>query len=160
MRKHSRSLVVILLAVIAMGMWLLFAAQLSLHELLLGVVFAVLATWISLLAWHQTKVRFHPTTKHLVACWRLPWYVIADCWEICVVLLRDLAGKRAGSFFRVTPFRADTNAEGDAQNILATTYSTASPNFIVIGIDRNRLFFHQIARSDVPRMIDELEAGK
>ena len=158
MRKRSGLLVISALALAIAGLYLLFAAQASPHELMLAAGFSVIALGVTVLAWRQMKVRFYPTAKHLIACWRLIGYVISKCWQISIIILRDLAGKRAGSFFRFTQFQTDTTREGDAQAILATAYTTAAPNFIVLGIDHDRLFFHQIERTDVPRMIDDLEA--
>ena len=158
MRKRSSLLVILALALAIAGLYLLFAAQASTHELMLAAGFSVIALGMSVLAWRQMKLCFYPTPKHLIACWRLIGYVISRCWEISIILLRDLAGKPAGSFFRFTQFRPNTTREGDAQIILATAYTTAAPNFIVLGVDHDRLFFHQIERSDVPCMIDDLEA--
>jgi hypothetical protein len=79
-----------------------------------------------------------------------------------VILAKDLLGfKKADSLFRVTGFkRAKTNPLSVARRVLATAYTTVAPNFIIIGIDpdRNRMLFHQLERSSVPKMTQALGA--
>lgn len=159
MPKKLRRLVLLALALTLPGVYLIFSAQVSAHELTLTAIFTLLTGWVSLLAWHQMKLRFYPTPRQVMACWRIPWYVISDCWKVCAILLRDLAGKRAGSLFCVTPFFSGTT-ENDAPSILATLYMTTAPNSIVIGVHQDVLFFHQIEPSEVPLMIYDLEAGR
>jgi len=79
------------------------------------------------------------------------------------VLLRDLLrSRRAGSFYRVSGFETskdDPRLIG--RRVLATVYTTISPNSIVIGIDfrQSRMLFHQIERSGVSKMAKGLGAN-
>ena len=80
-----------------------------------------------------------------------------------MVAARDsIGGKRAQSLFRVSPFRAGAreNPHAAARRALAVAYTTVAPNFIVLGInaDGQRMLFHQIERSSVPKMTEQLGA--
>lgn len=160
MGKHTitRAIVPSLLAV--MGCWVLFVAAFTVHELLLGAGFTILTIAISSFAWHEMSIRFWPTPKQIITVWRLPWYVLSGSWEMILILARDAAGKTPGSFFRATLFDHAEGSEGISQRVLATGYTTVAPNFIVIGVTRDHLFFHQIEQSEVPRMIRDLEAAQ
>lgn len=149
-----------LLLIIAMGGWLLFAADRSPHELLLGVGCAVLTYLVSVLAWRQMRLCFSSTFRQAGVLWRLPQFVLADAWKMIVIVIRDLAGKHPGSCYRVVPFHTARGCKGISQIILATVYTTVSPNSIVIGVSRGRLLFHQAERSGVPRLISDLEAHR
>jgi len=139
------------------GSWLIFTGQMSKHELMLGAGCVVLSVYIDFMAWRGLRIRFFPNIREMAAIWRLPWYVMSGIWEIFVILIYESVGKRAGSFYRATPFHAARGVKGISQIILATAYTTVAPNFIVIGISDGKLLFHQLERSSIPRMIADLE---
>jgi multisubunit Na+/H+ antiporter MnhE subunit len=94
--------------------------------------------------------------------WRLPKYVVVGTWEIVAVLARQLfLRKPAESLFYSVPF--DTGGDDDEASFrraLSIAYTTATPNFVVIGIDRDhrRLVYHQIQLSEIPEMTKRLGA--
>ena len=144
-------------------LWIVFTGTLSPHELLVGVIAAVLSVAGILVVNLQYPARFAPTLKELLAAWRLSWYLISGTWEILVVAGRDLVGaKRARSLFRVARFAAgeEQDPHDTARRTLATLYTTVAPNFIVLGINASdkKLLFHQIERSSVPKMTQTLGA--
>jgi hypothetical protein len=111
----------------------------------------------------QYPSRFSPTTADLLACWRLPWYLVTGTGEVLLVAAKDLLGiKRAQSLFQVARFNAGAkdNPEATARRVLAAAYTTVAPNFIVVGVNSSdqSMLFHQIERSAVPRMTQELGA--
>ena len=158
MSKTPIFFITLLIAVLAYGLYLLFAASISFDELLLGVICAAVSIALNVLAWRSMEIDFRPTLRHVLALWRLPWYVLSDTWQVTAALARDLAGRRARSSFRITPFRVNRAREGDAQVVLTTAYASASPNMIVIGACDSKLLFHQIEPTGVPLMITDLEA--
>jgi hypothetical protein len=94
--------------------------------------------------------------------WRLPKYMITGSWEIFEVLFRQLFGGRpADSLMLAVPYEAigDDDASA-ARRALAVAYTTSTPNFVVVGIDRKRahLVFHQIKRSPVLQVTKNLGA--
>ena len=145
------------------GLWLLFTGTFSLHELLIGIIAALLASVGMVVVTICYSTPFSPTAKDVLAMWRLPWYVVSDTWVVLLVAAKDLIGMhRADSLFRVVPFEA--GAKGDprksARRVLAVVYSTMAPNSIVLGVNVSdqKLLFHQIKRSSVPKMTRQLGA--
>jgi multisubunit Na+/H+ antiporter MnhE subunit len=144
------------------SLWLLFAASLSGQELFLGALVA-LASVVSILYISQsTRLRLEFGFRDIIQAWRIPWYIISGIYEITLILFKDLFGiSPAKSLFRVCGF--DTSSHDpirEARTILAIAYTTAAPNFIVIGIDsaQSRMLFHQIEASNVPIMTRSLGA--
>jgi len=88
--------------------------------------------------------------------------MITGTFEIFRVLLRQLLGGRpAASLLLAVPYDALGDDPGDAaKRALAIAYTTGTPNFIVLGIDRQRgtLVFHQIERSPILAMLKRLGA--
>jgi multisubunit Na+/H+ antiporter MnhE subunit len=143
--------------------WLIFVGTFASHELLIGIIGAALATVGLAVVVAYDPSRFSPTMIGLLSLWRLPWYLISGTWEITVVAAKDLLGiQRAKSLFRVVDFKAGDKEDphATARRVLAVTYTTAAPNFIVLGINTSdqKLLFHQIERSSVPKMTQELGA--
>lgn len=144
-------------------LWLLFVGTFELHELVIGVIAAVLASIGMVVIALEYPVPFSPALSDLLACWRLPWYVVSDTWLVFNVAAKDLLHiERAKSLFRVCPFDAGSqkNPRKVARRALATVYSTVAPNSIVLGVNTSnqKLLFHQIKRSSVPKMTQQLGA--
>ncbi|HZP22985.1 MAG TPA: hypothetical protein VFB04_06035 [Terriglobales bacterium] len=111
----------------------------------------------------QYPSRFVPSLGELLSFWRLPWYLLSGTWEIMKVAVTDLLGTDpAESLFRVSLFAAEKKDDerAVARRVLAVTYTTVAPNFIVLGINSSdqKLLFHQIKRSSVPKMTQRLGA--
>lgn len=154
---------VLTLSVLVMAAeWILLVAGLKRDEMIVGAVCVLAAALFLQLAFRARSQQLDFRLKDLAACWRIPWYIVTGAWEIVLILLKDLLYiKRASSFYRVSGF---TTGKYDpllvARRILATAYTTTAPNFIVIGIDyeQSRMLFHQLERSSVPKMTQELGA--
>lgn len=144
-------------------LWLIFVGTFELHELLIGSIGATLASTGMVVLGVEFPVRFSPSVTDLLACWRLPWYLLSDTWVVFAVAVKDLLGvQHASSLFRVCRFDAGTKRapRKTARRALATVYSTVAPNSIVLGVNTSdqRLLFHQIKRSPVPKMTRQLGA--
>ncbi len=169
MRKIKKSVVtpwVMIVATLAFAgmaaLWIILVAGTKLHEMIVGVA-CIGLTCVFLFAVHQTnplKLRFR--LADLATGWTIPMQLLQRNWQITVVLIKDLLGiQPAQSLFRVVGFRTSKDAPVlVARRVLATLYSTAAPNFIVIGIDytQSRMLFHQIERSEVSAMTKKLGA--
>jgi len=145
------------------GLWLLFTGTFALHELLIGIIAAVLASVGMVVIAINYSTPFSPTVRDLLALWRLPWYLLSGTWEVLSLAAKDLAGRdRAESVFRVAPFDAgsEKNPRKTARRTLAVAYTTVAPNFIVLGVNASdqKMLFHQIKRSSVPKMTEQLGA--
>jgi multisubunit Na+/H+ antiporter MnhE subunit len=146
-------------------LWIVFVGTFALHELLIGVVAALLATLGLLVVNVNYSARFSPSLRDLLSLWRLGWYLFSGTGEVLLVALKDLLRiKPAESIFRIAPFRAGSRKDScdTARRVLAVAYTTVAPNFIVLGINstNQQLLFHQIERSSVPQMTKDLGAGE
>jgi multisubunit Na+/H+ antiporter MnhE subunit len=148
-------------ATLALAAWFAFTQRLSKGELLAGLVAAALAGTASRLVWAHNTATFAGAGRALLQAWRLPWYALVGTGEVLGVLLRHLTGRPAPSLLLSVPFDAGGgDARSQARRALAVTYTTITPNFIVLGIDRERglLWYHQLRRGPVPRMTRALGA--
>ena len=146
-------------AALLAGEWVLLVAGTTAHEMVVGAFAVVLATIFLAVVWHQQPQHIKMTAKDVLQGWRLPWYLLADAWVVTLVLIRDLMGKRAGSYYRVCGFKtAREEPTLVGKRVLATVYASMSPNSIIVGIDwkQSRMLTHQIARSPVSRMTKNL----
>lgn len=143
--------------------WIIFVGTFSLHELLIGVLGALLATaGLSTINCHY-PARFHPTLTELLSLWRLPGYLVSDTWTILTVRAKDLRRvQTANSLFRLVPFRAGEKDDprATARRVLAVIYTTVTPNTVVLGVNTNdqHLLLHQLVRGPVSRMTEDLGA--
>ncbi|TMA33768.1 MAG: hypothetical protein E6J88_00480 [Deltaproteobacteria bacterium] len=72
-------------------------------------------------------------------------------------------GRSAESLFFSVPFDAGGDDDESAfRRALAVAYTSATPNSVVIGIDRKRglLIYHQLRKSRIAEMTRRLGAGK
>ncbi|HLZ40731.1 MAG TPA: hypothetical protein VKQ11_07210 [Candidatus Sulfotelmatobacter sp.] len=143
--------------------WLVLVGTFSLHELLIGVIAAALTAAGMLVVTVNYPAPFSPTLGELLTCWRLSWYLLSGTWEVLSVAAKDALGvERGQSLFRVSRYEPGTKEDPHrtARRVLAVVYTTAAPNFIVLGINPNQrtLLFHQIKRSSVPQMTEQLGA--
>lgn len=158
LQKASPALTVVVGLLLA-GEWVLFTAGVKAHEMLVGAFAVTLSLIFLLVVYRHSTQRLQFRAHDVLQAWRIPWYLLSDAWVITRVLVMDLCGKRAGSFYRVSGFRtAKDQPELVARRVLATLYTTVSPNSIIIGIDwkQSRMLFHQIERSPVSRMTRNL----
>lgn len=163
MRTRSRGVAqVLILSVMLALFWLACVANLSLHDMIVGLPAVFLSVAFSFFAIRILPIRFRPSSISLIQIWRLPWYIMSGLTEIAWILVKDFAGKPAASLFRSASWGpvADNGAD-TAKRTLAIAYTTVAPNFIVIGIDaeRGQILFHQVQKSGVPIMTQHLGAG-
>jgi multisubunit Na+/H+ antiporter MnhE subunit len=143
--------------------WIVFVGTFAIHELLIGVVATVLTVIGVIVVEMHYPSRFSPTFAEILTCWRIPWYLLSDTAEILLVAGKELFGiKEARSLFRVAEFDAGSleDPHDTARRVLAVVYTTMTPTFIILGINCSdqKLLFHQIERSSVPKMLKELGA--
>jgi len=149
-------------AILAFAAWLAFVGNVSRQELALGAASALFSSALSAFVLKRMGIPLRVKLSDAVnVCW-VPWYLITDAWEILVVLAKDIAGvSRARSLFRAIPFECMSGRRGFVRRALAVVCTTATPSFIVIGIDEEHrlMLFHQVQRSETPRMTLNLGAG-
>ena len=147
-----------------LGLWFVLAGAASRAELLAGLACAAVAATVSERVWKEPLARFHGDLRLLGQFWRMPYYAVQGTWEILGVLAKHLAGKPAPSLLRAVPFDAGReDARRDAtRRALAVAYTTATPNFVVLGIDQERglMLYHQLKPSEVLQMTRNLGAAE
>ncbi|HLJ75966.1 MAG TPA: hypothetical protein VKT75_01060 [Acidobacteriaceae bacterium] len=153
---------VVFLTIALAVFWLAFIADLQPDDLYVGIPAVILSVAFAFFSIRRLPIRFRPTLRDLMQLWRLPWYIVSGIAEIAWVLAKDLVGKRAESLFRAAPWYPNGDDGHDiALRSLAVAYTTVAPNFIIVGIDRERgrMLFHQVSESSVPIMTQRLGAG-
>lgn len=148
--------------VVLYGVYLLFVSTLTKPELLAGIVMAAIATVASGAFGTVGVVHFRPTLRQLLEAWRLPYYAVQGTWELSKAFAKQLFTKRgAESLIRAVPYEVgDDGAHAAAQRALAVTYTTLTPNFVVLGIAHKQqlLLYHQVLAGEVLQMTINLGA--
>lgn len=160
--KPKAIFVALLAAILMSGEWILLVAGTHINEMIVGAA-SVLASGAFLFLVHRSST-LHTDFRlsDMAKGWRIPWYVVSDIFVITIVLFKDLFGiEKAKSLFRVSGFQ--TGKEDPilvVRRVLATAYTSASPNTIVLGIDytSSRMLFHQLKRTPLPQMTNDLGA--
>ncbi len=162
-KKTSKFLLATIAIVLMAAEWILLVAGIRAHEMIVGVGSVVASALFLTVVLKMSTLNLDFRMSDVVQCWRIPWYVLSDCYTITVVLCRDLfTSRRAESLYLVSGFKtAKDDPRLIARRVLATIFTTTSPNSIVIGIDFNqsRMLFHQIERSSVSKMTKNLGAN-
>lgn len=149
-------------ALFGAALWIVFVGGTRRDEMIAGA--AILAPSMAFFyrVWRTEELELEFHWRDVAQGWRIPWYIVSGIYEIVVVFLIDVFGKkRSDSLFRVCGFKtAKSDPRLIARRMLATFYTTMAPNFIIIGIDirQSRMLFHQLERSSVPRMTKALGA--
>jgi multisubunit Na+/H+ antiporter MnhE subunit len=160
-KRPSWSVALLSLLTLAV-LWVLFVGGTRVHEMLVGFVVLVLSGSFLIRVGQMDSLELDFQMRDLLTCWRIPWYLLSDGYTILAVLVKDLAGaKGAGSFYRYSGFKTSGHDPRlGARRVLATAYTSATPNSIVIGVDvsQSRMLFHQLKRSKVSLMTKALGA--
>lgn len=147
---------------LSLGAWFVFVGKLGWNELIVGTAGSVLAATAADIVWAQHIAGFRDNAGWVLQMWRLPKYMVTGSWEIFSVLLRQISGGApAESLVLSVPFDAGGDDDASAaRRALAVAYTTSTPNFVVIGVDRKRgrLVYHQIERSPVLEVTKKLGA--
>lgn len=148
--------------VVLYGVYLLFVSTLTKPELIAGIAVALIATVATGVFETVGVVHFKPSFRDLLQIWRVPYYAVMDALLVLGALGRQLVTRRgADSLLRAVPFDVGGPDDGSAaRRALAVTYTTLTPNFIVLGIAHKQalLLYHQIQPDDVPQMTINLGA--
>jgi hypothetical protein len=150
-RGPKHPFVVVTTVVTIAAAWILFVATTNQHEFLVGLVAASATIVFTLFVCHSSATNLRLRPRDVIQLCRIPWYVLSGAYEIMLVLVKDVLHLRAAeSLYRVCGFDSSTHDPVRvSRNVLAVAYTTAAPNFIVIGVDPalSRMLFHQIETS-------------
>ncbi|HEX4650348.1 MAG TPA: Na+/H+ antiporter subunit E [Granulicella sp.] len=144
------------------GGWILLVAGTKPHELIVGAVSVSAAALFLYQVKRSEKLELRFRLADVTTGWRVPGYLAVDIWVITKILVLDLLRiKRTGSHYRVWGFKTSKKSPVlAARRVLATLYTTTTPNSIVVGIDyeRQRILIHQMERSRLTATERELGA--
>jgi multisubunit Na+/H+ antiporter MnhE subunit len=123
-----------------MSLWLLFTDTLSLAELLAGAGASAISATLAEVVQHQTDTHFRMRIEWLVPALRLPVEVVHDTAIVFGALWAFVArGKLPDSGFHEVPKQwGGESAEGVTRRALTVVGTSAAPNSLVLGIDRDR----------------------
>lgn len=144
------------------ALMLLYVGKIAADEILFAAIGSVITAIASKVVLEGRIAPLRTQWRHFAQVWRVPKYVVTGTWEICSVLAGDIFGRsRAESLIRGVPFDAGGEDDESAfRRALAIAWTTATPNFVIVGIDRQRglLVYHQVRKSRIPEMAKRLGA--
>jgi multisubunit Na+/H+ antiporter MnhE subunit len=142
-------------------LWMLFVSQLQGAELVIGLFAAGIGAVADGVVKAHRFAKFQPRAQWVwMFSWE-PWYVLTGSAAILWALARQLVGKKSEAQFRVLGFRAGGNdSKSAARRALALTLTTIPPNFIVVGIDKEKNFMliHQVSPTGTPLVTQRMGA--
>ena len=144
------------------GLWLALANDVSPAEVLCGLGAALISS-IAVGAYVlHGKIEFRFRARDVIQVWRFPWCALQGTWQVVHSLGLQLFVRDAPSFHGAVAYRTvDTEDPFSAgRRALAVTFTTMTPNFIVLGIvlEQRLLLYHQILPGEVLQMTTNLGA--
>jgi multisubunit Na+/H+ antiporter MnhE subunit len=147
--------------VFLLALWMLFVSSTQTAELVAGVFAAAIAAFADGMVKAKRLAKFRPRASWLLLFSWQPWYVLSGSAAILWAMAKRLAGKKSDAEFKVIGFRAGgDDSESAARRALALTLTTIPPNFIVVGIDKQRNFMliHQVSPTGTPLVTQRMGA--
>jgi multisubunit Na+/H+ antiporter MnhE subunit len=144
-----------------LGLWMLFVSKLQLAEAVVGVFAAVVATIADSAVKGERFARFAPHSRDLLLVFWTPWSFVRGTILILGELARRLLSTRSRERLTAVPFHAGgEDAHSSARRAVAITFTSISPDTIVIGIDheRNFMLMHLLPAQPVPKIAKRLGA--
>lgn len=142
-----------------LGLWMAFVSQVTKDELLVGVATAAIGAVGDAIVKEKKFAKFKPKLSWLLLiCWE-PWYAIDGTWSTLKAIAEKLMGKPSKARFKAAKYDANgEDAQSAAKRALAVAYMTIPPNFIIVGIDRDKgeVLIHQVEPTNVPLIARKL----
>lgn len=127
------------------GLWTMLVGTTQSTELVAGVIAAGVGAALAETMRTMGLLRFRTDPRLLVQAWKLPWQIVFDFAVMTWVLVRSLAhGRRVRGEWLVVPFPTSTGAQARWQRAFAATVGTATPNAIVVDLDRGEAMLHSL----------------
>jgi len=141
---------------------LLYVGKIAADELVMAAVGSAVTATASRIVLATRIAPLAAQWRGVAQIWRLPKYIATGTWEVVAVLARQIFLRDpAESLFHAVPFAAGGDDDDSAmRRALAIAYTTATPNFVIVGVDREKglLVYHQIRHSPIPEMTKKLGA--
>jgi multisubunit Na+/H+ antiporter MnhE subunit len=143
------------------ALWMIFVSLPKLDELLVGIAASIISAVADGVVKAKKFATFYPHLKSMVLVFWEPWYAITGTAAIFAALVKHLMGKKSEAQLRAVPFDSGgDDPESAARRALAIMYTTIPPNFVVVGIDRekNLMLVHQVSPTPTPLIAKRLGA--
>ena len=142
-----------------MALWLLFVFQFNAKELLAGAVAATLSVVALQIASGAVPPCFQLEPRWLVQGFRLPGMIAGDLLIMFKAFIERIRRKQVRGVWRQSNFQTNDDCHGAARRALTILFLTATPNSIVIDIDRpnSRLLLHELVSAPIPKLVQKLQ---
>ncbi len=145
-----------------MAAYLVFTNNVGWREWIAGSVVTTLSLTAAYVFYCADPVQFKFRAADLLQGWRIGWNLVLGTWQVfsAAVLRLFTTNPRVGGLY-TTPYQEVGNDPlSAARRALAVTYTTATPNSVVLGVDRKHrlLLYHQILPEKVSTMTRNLGA--
>jgi multisubunit Na+/H+ antiporter MnhE subunit len=145
-----------------LGLYLLFVGKVSVPELLVGAVVALLGVIAWTVTWEEGLGTVIADVRLLALVRYVFVQVVADTFRAMKVLALQLFARRpAPSLFRLVPFDpGGDDPRSVTRRALAVAYPSVSPNTVVLDIDlaERCLLLHQIVPAPTSELLKRLGA--
>jgi multisubunit Na+/H+ antiporter MnhE subunit len=141
-------------------LWLVFVFQLTAMEFLAAAAASALTVFALQTALRAEHLCFLPRWRWVAQGWRLPGMIAVDLFVVLKTLIRLFLRKPSTGLFQLGRFRATAeDCRASAQRALTIFYVSASPNSVVVDIDRENanLLIHQLEPTPIPKIARKLE---
>ncbi len=141
-------------------LWLVFVFQLTAIEVFAGAAASAVTVFALQIALRSERLCFQPRLRWLAQAWRLPRMIAVDLWVVLKALARLVVRAPSQGLFQLGGFTAAAeDCRASAQRALTILYVSASPNSVIIDIDREKanLLIHQLEAAPIPKVVRELE---
>ena len=145
---------------IFLSLWLLFVFQISLSELIAGIVASAATLFAAWKMLRTVPTCFEPRARWVAQVWRIPGMICTDIWLLVKHLIRRASGRPSRSSFETAPLRpAKGQCRAASQRALATLLFSIAPNSVVLRIDAQTgdVLFHHLEPAPVPEVLRSLE---
>jgi multisubunit Na+/H+ antiporter MnhE subunit len=162
MLRTKSALIFAATGLIQWAIWLCYTDSTGYREIIAGAIAAVISTVAVAVFARQAKLRFRFGARHVLQGIYLPWNVLTDTRQLLRALGKQLFSRKgAGSLTAAIAFDAGGNDAASAgRRALAVTYTTITPNCVVLGIvrDKRLMIYHQLLPANVSTMTCNLGA--
>jgi hypothetical protein len=142
-------------------LWMLLASKMEKPEVYVAIAAALVATLADQVVKQEEVISFRPRLKQALLIFSEPYYALTGSAALLKAFWRKLAGKPSEAQFRAVAYDAGgDDPESQARRCLMVAYMTIPPNFIIIGIDRekNQILVHQVSPTPTPLIAKKLGA--
>jgi len=147
---------------LSFALMMLYAGKIAPDEALFAAIGSTISASASKIVLQNRLAPLRGEWRCVAQIWRLPRYIVTGTWEVLAVLARQVFLRKPAPSLRYG-VRFDTGGDDDEsafRRALAIAYTTATPNFVILGVDRERglLVYHQIEKGPIPEMTVRLGA--